>query len=289
MSRRILSALAATIFCICLLLAADMKKNEEIEIQNPQQISKKNTTVLAELDEELLGNSFTTESGNEIADEKTYIERKDITLVTTQADIYDVAEPVMLSVDEESEKARRAVAREGMLSRAFDDQTIKAAYPGAERQSAVQQPEEEPAVEVDGQGQPQAQEDESVPAINLINNRWNIALSEDEINLLAKIVWLEANGEPVEGQQAVVEVVFNRMASGLFPDSLYDVLSQKNPVQFCSWKNVGIAKPTEKEYDSIRHVLNGESNLLRTDTVYFSTTPLTSHTDVRIGGHSFCY
>ncbi len=289
MSRRILSALAATIFCICLLLAADMKKNEEIEIQNPQQISKKNTTVLAELDEELLGNSFTTESGNEIADEKTYIERKDITLVTTQADIYDVAEPVMLSVDEESEKARRAVAREGMLSRAFDDQTIKAAYPGAERQSAVQQPEEEPAVEVDGQGQPQAQEDESVPAINLINNRWNIALSEDEINLLAKIVWLEANGEPVEGQQAVVEVVFNRMASGLFPDSLYDVLSQKNPVQFCSWKNVGIAKPTEKEYDSIRQVLNGESNLLRTDTVYFSTTPLTSHTDVRIGGHSFCY
>ncbi len=289
MSRRILSALAATAFCICLLLAADMKKNDEIEIQDPKQISKKNTTVLAGLDEEIFGNSFTTESGNEIADEKTYIERKDITLVTTQADIYDVAEPVMLSIDEESERARRMVAREGMLCRAFDEQTIKAAYPGADELTAGQPSQEEPASQEDGQGQPQPQEEESVPAINVIENRWNIALSEEEINLLAKIVWLEANGEPVEGQQAVVEVVFNRMASGLFPDTLYDVLSQKNPVQFCSWKNVGIAKPTEKEYDSIRQVLNGESNLLRTDTVYFSTTPLTSHTDVRIGGHSFCY
>ena len=44
-------------------------------------------------------------------------------------------------------------------------------------------------------------------------NRWNISLTQEDIDLLAKIVWLEARGEPVEGQKAVVEVVFNRMAS----------------------------------------------------------------------------
>ena len=107
--------------------------------------------------------------------------------------------------------------------------------------------------------------------------------------MLARIVWLEANGEPVEGQEAVVEVVLNRMASELYPDTLYDVLCQKNPVQFCLWKNRDTAKPTEKEYESIRQVLSGNTQILREDTLYFSTTPLTENVDVRIGGHSFCY
>lgn len=120
-------------------------------------------------------------------------------------------------------------------------------------------------------------------------NRWGITLTEEEIELLARIVWLEANGEPEVGQQAVVEVVFNRMASDKFPNTLYDVLSQKNPVQFCSWKNRSIAKPTEKEYQSIEQVLNGNTNILRNDTLYFSREALTPNLDVKIGGHSFCY
>ena len=120
-------------------------------------------------------------------------------------------------------------------------------------------------------------------------NRWNITLTQEEIDLLAKIVWLESGGEPAEGQEAVVEVIFNRIASDKYPNTLYDVLSQKNPVQFCSWKNRDIARPTEKEYQSIENVLNGNTNILRNDTLYFSTEPLTSRLDVLIGGHSFCY
>lgn len=121
------------------------------------------------------------------------------------------------------------------------------------------------------------------------HNRWNITLTKEEIDLLARIVWLEACGEPQKGQEAVVEVVFNRIASEQYPNTLYDVLSQKNPVQFCSWKNRDIAKPTEKEYQSIYQVLNGNTNILRNDTLYFSTEPLTPRLDVKIGGHSFCY
>ena len=120
-------------------------------------------------------------------------------------------------------------------------------------------------------------------------NRWNISLTQEEIDLLAKIVWLEARGEPVEGQKAVVEVVFNRMASVEYPDTLYDVLSQGNPTQFCSWKSRDRAQPTELEYQSIYEVLNGNTNILRNDTLYFSREALTPNLDQRIGEHSFCY
>ncbi len=120
-------------------------------------------------------------------------------------------------------------------------------------------------------------------------NRWDITLTDEEIDLLARILWLEARGECTQGQEAVVEVVFNRMASPAFPGTLSEVLGQKNPVQFCTWKNRGSARPTEKEYRSIASVLEGDTNILRQDTVYFSRSPLTGNLDRAIGGHCFCY
>lgn len=120
-------------------------------------------------------------------------------------------------------------------------------------------------------------------------NRWSIQLTEEEIDLLAKILWVEARGESEAGQKAVVEVIFNRMISEDFPDTLYDVLSQKNPTQFASWKLRDTAEPTEKEYTSIYEVLSGKTSLVKNDTVYFATKKLTRNLDVKIGGHYFCY
>lgn len=120
-------------------------------------------------------------------------------------------------------------------------------------------------------------------------NRWGIQLTDEEIELLAKILWVEARGESEAGQEAVVEVVFNRMVSEDFPDSLYDVLSQKNPTQFASWKLKDTAEPTEKEYTSIYEVLEGKTSIVRSDTVYFATKKLTRNLDLKIGGHYFCY
>jgi len=123
----------------------------------------------------------------------------------------------------------------------------------------------------------------------LYENRWGIQLTDEEIDLLAKILWVEARGESEGGQQAVVEVIFNRMVSGDFPNTLYDVLSQKKPVQFASWKLRDTAEPTEKEYASIYAVLEGNTNIVREDTVYFATKKLTRNLDIQIGGHYFCY
>lgn len=120
-------------------------------------------------------------------------------------------------------------------------------------------------------------------------NRWGIQLTEEEIELLAKILWVEARGESEAGQEAVVEVIFNRMVSEDFPDTLYDVLSQKNPTQFASWKLRDTAEPTEKEYASIYAVLTGKTSIVKSDTVYFATKKLTRNVDLKIGGHYFCY
>lgn len=120
-------------------------------------------------------------------------------------------------------------------------------------------------------------------------NRWGIQLTEEEIELLAKILWVEARGESEAGQEAVVEVIFNRMVSEDFPNTLYDVLSQKNPTQFASWKLRDTAEPTEKEYTSIYEVMNGNTSIVKNDTVYFATKKLTRNLDIKIGDHYFCY
>ena len=111
------------------------------------------------------------------------------------------------------------------------------------------------------------------------DNRWDIELTEEEI----------ARGESDEGQKAIVEVVFNRMVSEEFPDTLYEVLSQKKPVQFASWKLRDTAVPTEKEYNAIYDVLSGQTDILREDTIYFATSKLTSDLDVKIEHHYFCF
>ena len=52
----------------------------------------------------------------------------------------------------------------------------------------------------------------------------------DTLYWLSRIISAESRGEPLEGQIAVGNVVFNRMASHRFPDGLYDVIFQ--PGQF---------------------------------------------------------
>ena len=200
--------------------------------------------------------SFTPES-----DEKTGIEKKESMIVTSAYDDNLMQEKIRTTKETQMEETAQVVQE----------------TPTEQNAQTVQEAPAEQDAQI-------VQETQAAP-----ENRWHITLSSDETELLARIVWLESQGEPVEGQQAVVEVVFNRMRSDVYPDTLYEVLSQKNPVQFCSFKNRDRAKPTQKEYDSIQQVLDGKTRILRDDTMYFSTFPLTEHVEVKIGGHYFCY
>lgn len=127
--------------------------------------------------------------------------------------------------------------------------------------------------------------DEETPISKL--NRWGITLSKDEIDLLAKILFLEANLEPYNGQVAVVETIFNRMIDGYWGDSLYDVLSASG--QFVTWKNRNIAKPTAENYRVIYDVLDGKTSVLGMDYLYFSRGGHRSHGGmIPINNHQFC-
>ncbi|WP_026581454.1 cell wall hydrolase [Bacillus sp. J33] len=70
-------------------------------------------------------------------------------------------------------------------------------------------------------------------------------IKEEEKKLLARLVQAEAKGEPFEGKVAVADVVLNRVEHEQFPDSVKDVIYQKNafePVQ-----NGSINEPASNE------------------------------------------
>lgn len=116
-------------------------------------------------------------------------------------------------------------------------------------------------------------------------NRWSIDLDQSEIELLANIVWLEARGESQKGKECVVEVVLNRMVSDYFGGSLYDVLSAKR--QFSTWKSRNTANPGSDEFAAIYNALNGNTDHLSIDYVYFSTKKVNGSDFIKIGSHWF--
>jgi N-acetylmuramoyl-L-alanine amidase len=83
--------------------------------------------------------------------------------------------------------------------------------------------------------------------VNTIDNNSEIKPSENysaaELDLLARLVRAEAQGEPYQGKVAVAEVVINRTHSPLFPDSITAVINQKG--QFSPVSNGAINKPAD--------------------------------------------
>lgn len=136
--------------------------------------------------------------------------------------------------------------------------------------------------------QPELPVEEEKKQPKLPGNRWGIFLTPSEIDLLARIVMLEAGGESALGQQAVVEVIFNRMVSPYYGGSLEQVLSARG--QFATWKMrySAQAAPTPQVMTSINAVLQGETNILPLQTLYFSRKPQNRRVQIRIGGHAFC-
>ena len=113
-----------------------------------------------------------------------------------------------------------------------------------------------------------------------------ITISDEEKNLLAAILWAEANNQPDSGKQACVEVVFNRMLSDEWPDDLVGVLSQRG--QFATWKYRNRVKATQSEFDAIEAVLKETETVLpSTDYVYFDTKGVNGRKHVRIQDHVF--
>ena len=111
-----------------------------------------------------------------------------------------------------------------------------------------------------------------------------LTLKEEE--LLARMVWVEARGESFEGQQAIAEIVLNRLVSGNYQSSIESIIYAEN--QFNSAKFLDDAEPTSIQYEAVERALEGPY-VLPIDVYYFATYKVNNNFWGKIGGHYFCY
>lgn len=114
-----------------------------------------------------------------------------------------------------------------------------------------------------------------------------ISITQEDIELMARIVYLESNTETLAGQRMVAEVILNRVVQGdMGGRTIHDVIYARN--QFTTAQNVGIAAPTEKNYQAVMCAIY-ETPITDADVVFFARKPYNDHVFCQIGAHWFCY
>ena len=82
-------------------------------------------------------------------------------------------------------------------------------------------------------------------------------ITQNDIELMAKLVYAESRGEPFEGKIAVASVVLNRVLNQGFPNSIKEVIFQ--PKAFSCVKNGEIvANPDQSCYDAVLEAISGK-------------------------------
>lgn len=139
------------------------------------------------------------------------------------------------------------------------------AYLPKERAPAVEQPTVEVAVATEPE----------VPSV-----------SQEEIELIALCVMAEAEGECEYGQRLVIDVILNRVDDPHFPDTIYDVIYQKN--QFSGMYGDRITRCYVKDelVQLVREELESRTNY---DAVFFRTGHYHSYgvPMFQVGAHYF--
>lgn len=115
----------------------------------------------------------------------------------------------------------------------------------------------------------------------------DIQMTEEEWLMLGQVVHVEAGNQPSVGKRAVIEVIFNRVKSADWPDTVAEVLTQKGQFtkfshvdEEIAWENTGL----------IVEVLQEEVTILRGDCVYFATRKNANGSHyIQIGDHYFAY
>ncbi|MDE7354289.1 MAG: cell wall hydrolase [Acetatifactor sp.] len=127
---------------------------------------------------------------------------------------------------------------------------------------------------------------------------WN--LSDEDVEVLLRIVEAEAGSEDEDGRLLVANVVLNRVASDMFPDTVPDVVFQQgkgvtqfSPVASGSYYRV---KVSEKTVSAVERALKGED--ISQGALYFASRRYASGSKMRWfdekltflfqhGGHEF--
>jgi N-acetylmuramoyl-L-alanine amidase len=118
-----------------------------------------------------------------------------------------------------------------------------------------------------------------------------INISSDELLLLSKLITGEARGESYEGQLAVAAVVINRVKDSRFPNSIKEVIYQKNAFSVVNDGSINM-QYTESAYKAAREALYGQDPTNK--AIYFWNPDIatcqwirTLDPYMRIGNHVF--
>lgn len=116
--------------------------------------------------------------------------------------------------------------------------------------------------------------------------------NSSDVNLLAKLIYGEARGEPYEGQVAVGAVVMNRVKSSSFPNTISGVIYERGAFDVVSDGQINLT-PNETAKKAARDAMNGWDPS-KGAIYYFNPSTATNkwiwsrpHT-VTIGRHRFC-
>ena len=128
-------------------------------------------------------------------------------------------------------------------------------------------------------------EPEPEPATIEVSSRY-APVTDEEIELMARIVHLESNNQTFEGQQAVAEVILNRIWAQNFPDTAQEVVYSAG--QFTTAKGAAAAVPTLENYMAVMAALYAEP-VTPLDVVYFNGEAESQYVWKQLDDHVFCY
>lgn len=116
--------------------------------------------------------------------------------------------------------------------------------------------------------------------------------SSTDLNLLARVVYGEARGEPYTGQVAVAAVVLNRVKSSSFPNTVAGVVYQSGAFDCVSDGQINLT-PNQSAYNAARDALNGWDPTYGCLFYYNPRTAtskwmLSRTIKLNIGNHAFC-
>ena len=116
--------------------------------------------------------------------------------------------------------------------------------------------------------------------------------SSTNLNLLARVVYGEARGEPYTGQVAVAAVLLNRVKSSSFPNTVAGVVYQSGAFDCVSDGQINLT-PNQSAYNAARDALNGWDPTYGCLFYYNPRTAtskwmLSRTVKLSIGNHAFC-
>jgi N-acetylmuramoyl-L-alanine amidase len=94
------------------------------------------------------------------------------------------------------------------------------------------------------------------PGVALAYSPWNTSYTQQELMLLARLIYAEAAGESYIGKVAVGAVVLNRVKSSIFPDTIQGVIYE--PWQFsCVGNSMFNSYPNQESIRAAKDALAG--------------------------------